>query len=143
MDQLLDAARMAPSSSNKQQWHMVVVTDKVLQERLVPACGNQGFVAECSAFLVGVTEPKADYLAVDIAIALDHISLMAVELGLGTCWIGDFEPQSVKDILGIPRDREVPICMTLGYPAVAPKARSRKNPSELFRKDRWGIRWGE
>ena len=96
---------------------------------------------DCSAFLVGVTESATSYAAVDVAIALDHLSLRAVELGLGTCWIGDFEPGALKKMLGIPDERGVPICMTLGYPAHAPSARSRKAMSDLFRSNDWDTPW--
>ena len=141
LEDLLDAARLAPSSNNMQKWSMIVVTDEKTKEKLVPVSGNQKFVGTCSAYLVGVAEPGAYYSAVDLAIALDHLSLRAVELGLGTCWIGDFEPEKVKEILGIPKEREVPVCMTVGYPAIAPAARKRKKPQELFHADRWGRPW--
>ncbi len=135
---LLDAARLSPSSMNRQRWNIIVVTDEETRKKLVLVSGNQKFVGSCSAYLVGVTEPGAYYSTVDMTIALDHLSLRAVELGLGTCWIGDFEPERVKDILGIPKERDVPICMTLGYPAIVPGARKRKALSELFHRDRWG-----
>lgn len=141
LDDLLDAARLAPSSMNRQRWNMVVVTDDETKRKLVSVCGNQKFVAGCSAFLVGVSEPGAYYSAVDMTIALDHLSLRAVDLGLGTCWIGDFEPAKVKKILGIPSERDVPVCMTLGYPANVPAARKRKSLSGIFCKDRWGKSW--
>lgn len=141
MERLLDAARISPSANNAQRWNIVVVTDRSLREKLVPVCGGQRFVAQCSAFLVGVTDPGSDMSVVDVSIAFDHLSLMAVELGLGTCWIGDFEPAGVKDLLGIPDGREVPICMTLGYPETLPGARGRKQPSELFSYDAWDTAW--
>ncbi len=141
MEQLLDAARLAPSANNLQRWSILVVTDGQSLQRLVAASGNQRFVGECSAYLIGVTERGAHYSAIDVTIALDHLSLRAVELGLGTCWIGDFEPDEVKAIVGIPDDRDVPICMTLGYPAVLPAARRRKDFSALFRRDRWDAAW--
>jgi nitroreductase len=141
MDDLLDAARKAPSSSNKQAWKLIVVTDEEMRRRLVPVSGNQSFVGDCSAYLVGVSEPEVGYSPVDITIALDHLSLRAVELGLGTCWIGDFEPMRVKEILGVPVDHDVPVCMTLGYPSTVPAARKRKDASVLFRKDIWGQKW--
>lgn len=141
LEDLLDSARLAPSSNNSQRWSMVVVTDQTTKDRLVPVSGNQKFVGTCSAYLVGVAEPGAYYSMVDMTIALDHLSLRAVELGLGTCWIGDFEPDKVKAILGIPKDREVPICMTVGYPALSPAARKRKKLSEIFHADRWGSPW--
>ncbi len=138
--EILEAARLAPSSSNLQAWNAVVVTDDGVRKSLVPASGNQGFVADCSAYFVGVAED--DYHAIDIAIAFDHISLRATELGLGTCWIGDFDPQMVKDILGIPPNLKVYICMTLGFPAQKPSARKRKKLGEILFRDRWGSGWG-
>jgi len=137
MQDLLNAARLAPSANNAQRWTIVVVTDDETRRRLAPVSGNQRFVGECSAYLVGVTE-RDSYSSIDLAIALDHLSLRAVELGLGTCWVGDFEPDSVKRILGIPEELDVPICMTLGYPTIIPNARGRKNLSELFHHDKWG-----
>lgn len=141
LEDLLESMRLAPSSSNTQRWSMIVVTDDVLKMRLVPASGGQKFVGQCSAYLVGVAEPGAYYSTVDMTIALDHLTLRAVELGLGTCWIGDFDADKVKAILGIPESREVPICMTLGYPAQEPAARKRKKLSSLFHDDRWGKPW--
>ena len=141
LEDLLDVARLSPSSNNMQRWRMIVVTDRETKQKLVPVSGNQKFVGTCSAYIVGVSEPGAYYSAIDMAIALDHLSLRAVELGLGTCWIGDFEPEKVKKILGIPKNREVPVCMTLGYPSVEPAARKRKDLSQLFRADKWKRPW--
>ncbi|MCU0852094.1 MAG: nitroreductase family protein [Thermoplasmata archaeon] len=138
LDNLLESARLAPSANNAQKWSIIVITDKELLRKLVPASGNQRFVGECSAYLVGVAEPGAHYSAIDMTIALDHLTLYAVEKGLGTCWIGDFDEAMVKEILGIPKERAVPICLTLGFPAQAPPARRRKKLSELFHMDRWG-----
>ncbi len=141
LGELLDAARRAPSSGNRQGWEIVVVTDGELKKRLVPVSGGQDFVGECSAYMVGVADPKLDFSPVDVTIALDHVSLRAVELGLGTCWIGDFEPMRMKEMLGIPPDHEVTVCMTVGYPSAAPEARRRKGLSQLFRRDTWERHW--
>jgi nitroreductase len=54
---------------------------------------------------------------IDVAIALDHMTLAAVELGLGTCWIGHFDEGKVKELLGIPEKIRVVELMPLGYPA--------------------------
>jgi nitroreductase len=139
IEELLEAARMAPSSSNLQAWRIIVVTDDSARAKLVSVSGNQRFVSECSAYLIGVAE--SEYNAIDIAIAFDHISLRALELGLGTCWIGDFDPPKLKEILGIPHELHVPICMTLGYPAQKPHASQRKPLPELFFRDKWGTKW--
>ncbi len=138
---LLDAARLAPSANNLQKWQLIVVTDSRLKEKLATVSGGQDFVAGCSAYLVGVTEPGACYSTVDMTIALDHLSLRAVELGLGTCWIGDFEPRRSRRCSRSPASRDMPICMTVGYPGAVPAARRRKALSDLFHKDRWGTGW--
>ena len=141
MAQVLDAARLAPSANNRQGWNIVVVTDSETLEKLVPVSGGQRFVGECSAYLVGVAESGGTMSTVDLSIALDHVSLRAVELGLGTCWIGDFDSKGTAQVLGIPDSHEIPICMTLGYPRGSPPPRKRKSPSELFMANGWGSLW--
>jgi nitroreductase len=141
LEDLLESARIAPSANNAQGWYMIAITDKDILAKLVPMSGHQKFVEECSLYLVGVTEPGVYYSAVDMTIALDHLSLRALELGLGSCWIGDFESDKLKQLLGIPAERDVPICMTVGFPAQSPAARKRKPLSQLFHKEKWGTPW--
>jgi len=141
MAELLEAMRLAPSANNRQPWSVIVVTDEDMKRKLVPVSGGQRFVGECSAYLVGVTDRSAPYSMMDLTMALDHLTLRAVELGLGTCWIGDFKPEEVKKMLGIPQDKDVPICMTVGYPVQTPTARRRKTLSELFKNNAWSTPW--
>jgi len=141
LEDLLESARIAPSANNAQGWYMIAITDKDTLTKLVPISGHQKFVGECSLYLVGVTEPSVYYSAIDMTIALDHLSLRALELELGTCWIGDFESDKVKQLLGIPAERDVPICMTVGFPAQNPAARKRKPLSQLLHKEKWGTPW--
>ncbi len=77
------------------------------------------------------------YAAVDAAIVVDHITLQATDLGLGTCWIGAFNPQAARDFLNLPDDVE-PIAFTpLGYPLDKPKPKTRKALEDLIRHDTW------
>ncbi len=62
---------------------------------------------------------------IDVSIALEHISLQAAELGLGTCWIGSFETEKVKELLAIPSDVSIIELMALGYPAESGKQNTR------------------
>ena len=138
LDQVLEAARLSPSANNAQNWNIIVVTDRDILGKLVPVSGGQQFVGECSAYLIGVARAGDEMSVIDVTIALDHITLRAVELGLGTCWIGDFDPEGVRRILDVP-DGQVPsICLTLGYPAHSPSARGRKPAADLFMADGWG-----
>ncbi len=70
--------------------------------------------------------------AVDISIALDHMMLTAVEKELGTCWIGAFNQQTVKNILNIPKENKVVALLPIGYPAENPGPRSRKSFNQII-----------
>ena len=77
------------------------------------------------------------YAVVDAAIVMDHITLQAADLGLGTCWIGDFNPDKAREFLKLPADVE-PVAFTpLGYPLDEPKPKVRKELNEIIRYDRW------
>jgi nitroreductase len=71
---------------------------------------------------------------------LDHVTLEAHSKGLGTCWIGAFDREKVGALLGVPAEKAVTACMTLGYPDEEPDARPRKPAEELFHRDRYGTR---
>jgi len=126
LEQLLDAARLAPSGRNGQQWEIVCVTDRARLRELVPACGGQEHVGQAGALLFIVNDPSAKWRHVDPAIALDHVTLRAVDMGLGTCWIGAFDEHEVRRILGVPEGKLLVIGMTVGYPAEDPAPRSRR-----------------
>lgn len=138
---VLEAARLAPSAHNAQDWKFVVVKDAKKRKQLSRAAG-QSFIAEAPIIIVAVgLEPnhilssEVPAYAVDLAIALDHITLAAVEEGLGTCWIGSFSQQAVKDILNIPPECKVAALLPLGFPADKPKPKIRKNLEEIISFD--------
>ncbi len=138
--EILEAARLAPSGANKQSWHLVVVTDKDRRKALVPICKEQKFVGECSAFIAGVDESAQKWVRVDLAIAMEHIALAAVEKGLGTCWIGAFDQEKMNSFLGIAKGFNVTVGMALGYPDESPEARPRKELKELVHWNKFGER---
>jgi nitroreductase len=73
-----------------------------------------------------------------VAIAIDHLTLAAVSEGLGTCWIGSFESEQVKQILGIPQEIIVVGLLPLGYPQdPAIKEKSRLKLAEIVHYERW------
>jgi len=146
LHQVLEAGRLAPSASNKQNWKFIVVKDKDLRKKLVPACKNQEFVGEAPVVIAGcATDP--DYVmtcgehsySIDLAIALDHMSLEAASLGLGTCWIGAFYQDQVKEILEIPDDVSVVALMPLGFPQALGIKTERKPLSEIICYDKYKV----
>ncbi len=74
----------------------------------------------------------------DLAIALDHLTLTAVAEGLGTCWVGGFDDKPVKKLLSIPDDMSVPIVMPVGYPVAWPEPRPRKPLEEIICHEKYG-----
>ncbi|MHC4194113.1 MAG: nitroreductase family protein [Planctomycetota bacterium] len=123
LDSIFEAARLAPSAKNLQDWRFVAVTDKGTKRKLAEAANNQMFIAD-AAVIIAACSNSDDVMRcgqpvapIDIAIALEHVCLQAVELGLATCWIGSFYPDKVRAVLGIPKDIAVIELMALGYPA--------------------------
>jgi len=138
LQRILEAARMAPSASNKQQYKFVVVREPEKRKQLAEAAAGQSFVGEAPVVLVAVSlnperimSCQVPAYAVDLAIAVDHITLAAAEEGLGTCWIGAFSQQEVKEILNIPTSYKVVALLPLGFPADSPGSKVRKSLEEL------------
>lgn len=68
---------------------------------------------------------------------MDHITLCAADLGLGTCWIGAFDPDAVREVLALPEGIE-PLAMTpLGRPADAGRPKMRKPLDEILHHEQW------
>lgn len=133
----------APSACNNQPWHFVFVTDATLRQRVAELASDQLWMADAPVIVAacGVPERAAKHIAghrssmeVDVAIALDHLTLAAVEEGLGTCWVGAFRESQVKKLLGIPESFALIALMPLGYPAsddlLHPLSPERRKPPE-------------
>ena len=78
-----------------------------------------------------------NYNDLDVGIVMDHLVLAATNAGLGTCWIGAFDPDAAREVLGLPDDVEPIVFTPLGYPADEPNAKRRKPLSDLVRYERW------
>ena len=146
LEKVLEAARIAPTAANRQPFQLVVIHTKGREAELRRMYHREWFVqAPIIICAVGLT-PQGwvrgadgkNYTEVDVTIALDHLILEAANQGLGTCWIAAFNPDAVRQALGLPEEVE-PIALTpLGYPAdQPPPKKSRKSLSELVRYERW------
>jgi nitroreductase len=154
---ILEAARLAPSAENAQPWRFVIVRDPALRARLVEQafsgiylrgrriaapvflalCGVRGTVD-----LAGRAAGHSSYTLTDCAIAGEHAVLAAVELGLGTCWIGMFDRRRARRVLGVPAGVELIALIALGWPAEPSRteapAKRRKPLSAIAWLDGWG-----
>lgn len=141
---VLNAARLSPSASNKQDLKFIVVHDKNTRKELAAAARNQNFIGEAPVVIIACgTNPTRKMRGgqftcpIDLAIAIDHMTLKAVEEGLGTCWIGSFNEPDVKKILQIPDAVAVVVLLPIGYPAHQPVPTSRKNLEEIICYEKW------
>lgn len=144
LSRVLEAVRLAPSGSNRQPWKFVVVHDEEVKRRLVRACANQRFIATAPVVVAGVGLMPGRMMScgvpgdpVDVAIAMEHLSLAATAEGLGSCWIGAFSQDDVREVLGVPPTAKVIELMTLGYPADSPRLKIRKPLSDIVCIDCW------
>ncbi|MFH1696435.1 MAG: nitroreductase family protein [Candidatus Diapherotrites archaeon] len=139
INSLIRAVQLAPSAKNLQPCKIVIVRDALVKEKLARACRERMFIAQASAvFCIVVNESVSRWTIVDAAIALEHVALQAVELGLGTCWIGDFEEGMVKEIIKVPEHLKVVALMPIGKPAEEPERRTRKEVSEFVYYEEFG-----
>ena len=141
---VLEAARMAPSAHNNQPYRLILIKTKGREEELSRIYGRPWFTqAPLVVCIVGVPSEGwirrdgKNYYEVDVAIAMDHLILEAHNLGLGTCWVGAFYEERVKQILEIPESVWIVELLTLGYPSENPAPRLRKPLEEIVFYESW------
>ncbi len=144
LQQVLEAARLAPSAANRQPFHLIVLRTAGREADLRRIYHRSWFsqaplvIAICS--LPGQAWVRRDgqnYHYVDAAIAMDHLILAATSLGLGTCWVAAFDPAAARELLALPPDVE-PIAFTpLGYSADQPKPKERQPLADLVHYEHW------
>lgn len=138
LKRILEAVRLAPSAKNKQDWKFIIVKDPEKRKKLSEAARNQESLVQAPIVIAGIALDP-DYVmscevptyAVDLAIAMEHIALSAIEEGLGTCWVGGFSQKEARKALLVPERYKVVILMPLGFPADQPGPKSRKSIEEI------------
>ncbi len=144
LQQVLEAARLAPTAANRQPFQIIVINIKGKKADLGRIYGRTWFVKApiviCICSVPSESWVRQDgkiYCDIDSAIVMDHLVLAATELGLGTCWIAAFDPVAAREVLGLP-DGVEPIAFTpLGYPDDQPREKKRKSINELVRYEHW------
>ena len=143
---LCDALRFAPSACNYQPWQFILVQDPDIRQQVAQASKKQMWMEQAPLIVVACGSPEQAYkqmggsknsVEMDLAIALDHLSLVAVAEGLGTCWIGAFDEQQMIELLNIPAGQIPVALMPVGYPKSeglnSPvKDNQRKTSREIF-----------
>jgi len=144
LNQILLAAQFAPTAANRQPFKLIVIHTEDKREEIKKIYDREWFssapILICACGIPELGWVRADgksYIDVDVAIVLDHISLAAADLGLGTCWVASFNVESARKILRIPQNAEPIAFMSLGYPAGSPGEKERKTLEELVSFESW------
>jgi nitroreductase len=122
--QVLEAARMAPSAVNYQPWHFIIVQNPENLEKLQKTYPRDWFKTAPVIILACADHSQSwkrsidgkDLGEVDVAIAIDHLTLQAAELGLGTCWVCNFDTQRCAESLKLPGHITPVAMIPIGYP---------------------------
>ena len=146
LQRILEAARLAPSGKNGQPWTFIVIKDAAIRERLVDACKGQTFLAEAPVVIAACGKEELAYqkmggywnsLPVDIGISLEHLMLAATAEGLGTCWIGAFMEEKVREVLEVPDGVKIVALTPVGYAKDQRVTRPRKPLEDIIMHERW------
>ena len=127
--QILEAGRQAPSAVNKQPIRFVVVKDGEITKDFSNAMFNR-FVKDAPMVIVGCADVKSlltgKWAIIDTTIALQNMVIAAWSLGVGSCWIGAFNEEKIKQLLKIPQKWKVVALVTFGYPAEESKPKKKE-----------------
>lgn len=139
---ILEVARMAPSACNLQPWSFLVLQSEEIREE-IKECYDRDWFASAPLYILVCGNHEVswkrkydgkDHCDIDIAIAAEHIALAVEEVGLGTCWVCNFDPEKCRKIVKLPENIEPMVLLPIGYPAKDFKAteKNRKNEENLI-----------
>ena len=142
MGRILEATRISPSGHNRQFWKFYIVEEQGAKKRIAEGCDEQMWIADAPAVIVavGYNVPfsRGGYMGdmsfmMDVSIAFTQLILAARAEGLGTCWIGAFSNDKVKEAMGLPDDESVVAVTPIGYPdkGVFSENTTRKSLEEI------------
>jgi nitroreductase len=144
LEQCLEAARWAPSASNKQPWEFLIVIDAEKRKKLASVHPYAKFVAESPVVFIPLTNPNVHpkYHHSDTALATLQFMIEAHSLNLGTCWAGvinsDIEPR-IKELLKIPDHLHVLALVAVGYTDET-RTSTRKSLNSLVHNESYGLK---
>lgn len=133
---VLEAARMAPSAVNFQPWQFIVVTDPEIL-KLIKSVYHREWLVTAPVIIVAFGNHNIgwhrksdgkDFTDIDVAIAIDHLTLAAAEQGLGTCWICNFDVEKYRQIFDIPKKLEPIALIPIGYAVIESKSEKKRKP---------------
>jgi nitroreductase len=145
INELLDAARRAPSAKNVQSHrYYVIKTKDIINKLRDKGAFKQPYVYEAPLIIVCCANPRLypestdvdlppeHYAMIDLAIATSFLTLRATELGLGCVFVAWIYRDKIKEVLGIPKEYIIPFVIPIGYPAEDPIRKGRKDLKDIM-----------
>lgn len=123
VEKVLEAARVAPSSTNNQPWYFIVISENPLK-RMIISCYPRNWIETAPVIIVACGDHNnswrradgKDHCDIDLAIAIDHITLAAADAGLATCWVCKFDVMKCSTILELPSNITPIALIPMGFP---------------------------
>ena len=151
IEQLIEAARWAPSAGNIQPWEFIIVRDPQIKHGLCEAAFNQTFIEEAPVVIVVCANPMQSaprygsrgmnlYCLQDTAVATQNILLAAHAMELATCWVGAFNEEKAREVLAVPIESRPIAIVPVGHPAEKPRVRPRRELNEIMHRETFGLR---
>ena len=139
---IVQAGRWAPSSSNSQPWHFIVVQNRDTLTALGEIATQGRFIAQ-APLAIAIVMDNATRPQLDAGRAIQQMELVAWSEGLGTCFVGvraEDQQREIKELLGIPAELELITLLPFGYRAEGDTGRGvpRKPLSEIAHRERFG-----
>jgi nitroreductase len=146
IEQVLEAGRWAPSASNRQPWHFIVIREPEIRAAVAEHAAyyfiRWAHVEEAPVIIALCGDRKhrvyQQFLHEDIGLAGGQMMLAAAALGLGTCWIGGLDREALSAILKLPEHIELVGMLTLGFPAEDPDPPGRKPLEQIVHYGTYG-----
>jgi nitroreductase len=138
---IIDAGRHAMSARNLQPWQFIVVEHPERLKEIGALCSTGKFVADAPAAVVVLKEvANTRWADIDCAQAAQNMANAAWALGLGTCWVGNFDAAKISEMLGVPTGWAIFTILPFGYPDPKhpPQARPLKRRDGQVFHERYG-----
>ena len=137
---VLDAARWAPSSRNRQPWEFIVISDRRTLKSIAELAPYGRFISTAPLAIAVVVDPTVSpvFYKEDGSCAVQNLMLAAWALNLGTCWIGAMDREKVKELLHIPMNKYLLTVIPIGYPEEVPEPPPRKPLEEIVHVQKYG-----
>jgi len=145
---ILEAGRLAPSAGNLQNWKFIIVLDKEKRIAIANACLQQNWMIKAPVHIIIYAVPERAkqfygvrgerlYTIQNCAAAAMNMLLAANALGLGACWVGAFDEDKLKSVVGGIEEVRPQIVITIGYPDENPPMPSKYKLENIAYQERW------